>query len=250
MFDLIASESRHPFHNRTMTPQLVSIAGHGLAITALVVWPLFIATYQLPKAPAMRAFVAPVTPPPAPAPPPPRPAARTRATQTPPAPHVPGALVAPIDAPAEIVPENSGPSPEGEGVFGGVEGGVIGGVVGGIVGGLDAALPPPPPAPLAPQPSVPVRIGGAIQAPALLTRVAPLYPDIAMVAKISGVVILEASVSADGAVEQVKVLRSVKFLDEAAVQAVRQWRYSPLVLNGVRTPFVLSVTLSFSIKEQ
>jgi protein TonB len=94
-----------------------------------------------------------------------------------------------------------------------------------------------------------VRIGGNIEAPALIKRVEPVYPDIAMVANVTGIVILEATVSADGIVEAVKVLRSVKFLDQAAVDAVKQWRYSPLMLNGVRTPFVLSVTLSFSIKQ-
>jgi protein TonB len=93
-----------------------------------------------------------------------------------------------------------------------------------------------------------VRIGGNIEAPALIKRVEPVYPNIAMVANVTGIVILEATVSADGRVEAVKVLRSVKLLDQAAVEAVRQWRYSPLVLNGVPSPFVLSVTLSFSIK--
>jgi protein TonB len=90
-----------------------------------------------------------------------------------------------------------------------------------------------------------VRIGGAIKAPGLVKRVDPVYPDIALMAKVNGTVILEAIVGADGSVESVRVLRSVKFLDQAAIEAVKQWRYSPLVLNGVPTPFVLSVTLSF-----
>jgi protein TonB len=64
-------------------------------------------------------------------------------------------------------------------------------------------------------------------------------------AKVGGMVILEAVVDADGTVESVKVLRSVKFLDNAAIEAVKQWKYSPLILNGVPTPFVLTVTLTF-----
>ena len=64
----------------------------------------------------------------------------------------------------------------------------------------------------------------------------------------TGMVILEAVVATDGTVESVKVLRLVKFLDGAAVDAVKQWRYKPLVLNGAPTPFVLTVTLTFSIK--
>ena len=91
-------------------------------------------------------------------------------------------------------------------------------------------------------------MGGNVQAPALVKRVEPTYPDLALVAKITGLVILEATVSTDGTVESVRVLRSVKFLDQAAVDAVKQWRYSPLVLNGVATPFILSVSLNFSVK--
>jgi len=112
-----------------------------------------------------------------------------------------------------------------------------------------AAAPPPPPPPPPPAPAQPVRIGGNIQAPTLIKRVEPTYPDIALVAKVTGLVILEASIGTDGTVQSVRVLRSVKFLDEAAVDAVKQWRYQPLVLNGVPTPFILSVTLNFSVKQ-
>jgi protein TonB len=93
-----------------------------------------------------------------------------------------------------------------------------------------------------------VRIGGNVSAPALVKRVEPIYPDMALMAKVGGMVILEAVVGADGSVESVKVLRSVKFLDEAALEAVKQWRYSPLILNGIPTPFVLTVTLNFHTK--
>src|SRR6185437_879354 len=97
----------------------------------------------------------------------------------------------------------------------------------------------------APKPAAPVRIGGNISTPALVKRVEPVYPDLALMAKVGGMVILEAVVNTDGTVESVKVLRSVKFLDNAAVEAVKQWRYSPLILNGVPTPFILTVTLNF-----
>jgi periplasmic protein TonB len=118
------------------------------------------------------------------------------------------------------------------------------------VGGLVAAPPPPPPPPAPPAVvKGPVRIGGDVQAPALVKRVEPAYPDVAVAAKITGIVILEATVAVDGSVEQVRVLRSVKFLDQAAIEAVKQWKYSPLMLNGIPTPFVLTVTLSFSMKQ-
>ena len=80
-------------------------------------------------------------------------------------------------------------------------------------------------------------------------RADPAYPDIAVVAKVAGMVILEATVGVDGAVESVRLLRGITFLDQAAMDAVKQWRYSPLVLNGVPTTFVLTVTLNFSVKD-
>jgi protein TonB len=131
------------------------------------------------------------------------------------------------------------------GIVGGVPGGAPGGVIGGGVGGLSETplpLPPPPPAPRAP-----VRTGGQIQAPALIKRVPPVYPPIAASAGIHGVVILEATVGRHGRVEDVEVLRSVGLLDKAAVDAVRQREYAPLLLNGQAERFTLPVTVSFSL---
>jgi protein TonB len=135
------------------------------------------------------------------------------------------------------------------GALGGVEGGVAGGVVGGIVGGIVSPVPPPPPPPPSPVTAAVVRIGGKITAPALLHRVEPIYPDVASMAQLTGLVILEATVGTDGCVDSVKVLRSRHpLLDRAAQDALMQWRYSPLVLNGTPTPFVLTVTFNFSTK--
>jgi len=92
-----------------------------------------------------------------------------------------------------------------------------------------------------------VRIGGELQAPALVERVEPEYPPIAIQAQVQGIVILEAVVGHNGRVEDVRVLRSIPLLDKAAITAVRQWRYSPLLLNGTPERFVLTVTVSFSL---
>jgi protein TonB len=129
---------------------------------------------------------------------------------------------------------------------GGVEGGVVGGVVGGVPGGLVGMPPPPPPPPPAP-PAGPVHIGGQVKAPALLRRVEPVYPDVAVLAKVTGIVVLEATVDTGGAVTSVRVLQSRGVLDKAAIGAVKQWQYTPLVLNGVPTSFVLTVTLNFAL---
>lgn len=73
----------------------------------------------------------------------------------------------------------------------------------------------------------------------------PVYPQSAISAKKEGIVILEATVGTDGGVDHVRVLRSEPLLDNAAVEAVKQWRYSPLQLNGRAQPFILTVTVSF-----
>ena len=62
-----------------------------------------------------------------------------------------------------------------------------------------------------------------------------------------GIVILEATVGRDGRVEGVTVLRSVKLLESAAIDAVRQWQYAPLLLNGKPERFILTVTVNFSL---
>ena len=84
----------------------------------------------------------------------------------------------------------------------------------------------------------------------MFKRVAPIYPDVAVSARMRGVVILEANVDKDGRVVEVKVLRAANpLLDAAAITAVRQWQYRPLILNGIPEPFVLTVVLTFAFKE-
>ena len=123
-----------------------------------------------------------------------------------------------------------------------MEGGISGSVVGGIVGGLPSAPPPPPP------PPEPVRVGGNISPPNKTRDVNPRYPEVARAARVQGVVILEATIGPTGVVTDVNVLRSVPLLDEAAVAAVRQWQYTPTLLNGVPVPVIMTVTVNFSLR--
>jgi protein TonB len=111
----------------------------------------------------------------------------------------------------------------------------------------DVGVPPPPPAPRAVVPLPPVRVGGVVRAPQKVHHVAPSYPPIAQAAKISGVVIIEALIAEDGSVREVKVLKSVPLLDAAATDAVRQWRFTPTLLNGVPVQVIMSVTVSFTL---
>ena len=95
----------------------------------------------------------------------------------------------------------------------------------------------------------PSRIAATGSSVSIVKRVEPKYPDIAAAAKLTGLVILEALVNESGEVESVKTLRSPSvFLEKAAVEALKQWRYSPLVLDGVPMSFILTVTFNFSVQ--
>jgi len=248
VFELTAGTIDRPFRDKHASATVVSVATH-VAVLGSVAWVvMFSATDVLPRVPSMMAFVAAAPAPAPPPPPPPPPAAKApKATQAPkPAPTAGPTFAAPSEIPVGIQPE-TGIDLIGEGgVVGGVEGGIPGGVPGGVPGGIIDDAPPPPPPP--PPPAKPRRIGGEIQAPALVHRVEPEYPGAAVAGKISGTVILEATVDEAGMVTDVNVLRPILLLDRAAVAAVRQWRYQPLVLNGKPVPFILVVTLTFTLR--
>ena len=97
-------------------------------------------------------------------------------------------------------------------------------------------------------PSPPVlKVGGVIKAPKKLVNVQPVYPQEAMDAKVQGVVVMETVIDEAGAVKEAWVLQSVPMLDQAALDAVRQWRYEPTLMNGVPRPVQVTVTVNFTL---
>lgn len=92
-----------------------------------------------------------------------------------------------------------------------------------------------------------VRIGGRIKPPMQTKKVNPVYPLAAQLERVAGMVILEVIIGTDGKVRDGKVMRSVAFLDEAAIEAVRQWEYTPTELDGKLVPVVMTVTVSFNM---
>ena len=92
----------------------------------------------------------------------------------------------------------------------------------------------------------PVRVGGRIQTPTKVKDVKPVYPAIAQSARVSGAVTIEATIGPDGKVADAKVVRSIPLLDQAALDAVRQWEYTPTLLNGVPVPVIVTVTINFT----
>jgi len=90
-------------------------------------------------------------------------------------------------------------------------------------------------------------VGGGVPAPKKIKDVKPIYPPLAMSAGVQGIVILEATIDTDGSVVDARVLRSIPLLDNAAIDAVRQWQFTPTLLNGQPTPIIMSVTVNFQL---
>lgn len=122
------------------------------------------------------------------------------------------------------------------GVIGGTPGGVIGGQLGGVIGGTTTGE------------ETPIHITAEVTKPELIHRVEPDYPEIARKAHIQGVVILEAVITTSGSVEEVKVLKSIQpTLDQSAMNAVKQWKYKPAILNGKPVKVYFTVTVTFTL---
>jgi protein TonB len=123
--------------------------------------------------------------------------------------------------------------------------GQTGGVFGGIPGqGMVAAVAPPPPKPTAPQR---VKQGGNVTAASIITQTRPLYPPLARQARIQGNVVLHAIIDKDGKVAQLEVISGHPLLVQAALDAVKQWRYKPTQLNGDPVEVDTTITVTFTM---
>jgi periplasmic protein TonB len=212
----------------------LSIAAHALVLMAFVLSP-WVGEIELPAiaSPLPPSYINTVPPP---APPPPRPFDAPSPEPT----------RAPIAAPDAISPEPEISAPARETVDGGFVTGAPGIANGPLLSEFSAAAAVPLPPPPQPVPKL-VRVGGTIREPRKVFHVAPLYPEIARQSRVQGTVVMEAILDATGKVESVRVMRSHPLLDDAAVRAVRLWRYTPTELNGVPVPVLMTVTIRFSL---
>jgi len=218
---------------------------HAALILCVVVIPLMLSeTLPAPAAGTRAFFVGPpsIALPPPPPPPAaasaPRSAARPKVPPTP----APAAFTAPLDVPEPPVAEGAAESGAGvPGVAGGEAGGVAGGVPGGIAGGVIGGAPGPE------APPAIVRVGGEVREPKKLRHVDPVYPDVAVAAKIRGIVVLDCVVSTQGHVTDVSIVRGIPLLNAAAIDAVRQWTYTPTLKDGVPVRVLLTVTVRFDL---
>ena len=143
----------------------------------------------------------------------------------------------------EELPPDVGAVGVAGGVPGGVPGGQAGGVLGGIIGGTGAGLPPPPKA-AAPKS---IRVGGNVAQANLIRQVTPVYPPIAKTAHISGTVLLHAIIGKDGTVQDLQYISGPPLLMKNAMDAVRQWRYKPTLLNGEPVDVDTTISVVFTL---
>jgi TonB family protein len=111
------------------------------------------------------------------------------------------------------------------------------GTVQGYPGGVQGGYPD----------QAPLRVGGDIKEPKKIRDVKPVYPELAQQSRVMGIVILEATIDRNGFVREARVLRSVPLLDQAAVDAVLQWQFTPTLLNGVPVEVIMTVTVNFTL---
>jgi TonB family protein len=96
----------------------------------------------------------------------------------------------------------------------------------------------------------PMRVGGNVQESKIIKRVEPVYPEVAKKARVEQIVMLEVNVDEEGYVSSVRVIRGHPLLDQAAIDAVKQWVYSPTLLNGEKIPVLATVTVVFSLSQK
>ena len=194
-------------------------------------------------------------PPSAPAPPPAPATARSVASK-PRVKSVVGKLVVPRVIPHQVARLSEEPDASdlaativsAEGVPGGIPGGQPGGVIGGVLSG--AAPPAPAPAPVSSVPKGPIRVGGRVKAPRLISSPSPVYPVLARQAKISGDVVIDAVIDTQGNVVEMRTVSGNPLLALAAMEALRNWKYEPTILGGEAIPVRLLVTIMFDGKNR
>jgi protein TonB len=251
-----------PEKDKYQKPSVIgSVIFHGLLIIVVILVPLLL-PQSIPERELLVTLVSPIGPPPPPPPPAvelPALAAAPKPVEVLVRPVTPDVLLAPTAIPrevAKIIEEPSVAPPVG--VIGGVPGGIPGGALGGILGGVLASNsiatappafapppPPPPPPPKAVAPAEPVRVGGNVKEPRPIKMVPPVFPLLASKARVTGTVTLEATLTAQGTVEEIKVISGHPLLTDAAIECVKQWQYEPTYLNGVPIPVILTARVHF-----
>jgi periplasmic protein TonB len=239
MFEDSLIESGGKLKTKRGRTTAVSFVMEAIVIGVLVLIPLLF-TEALPKAQLMMALVAP--PPPPPPPPPPAEVHVVKQVQTD---IINGQLRTPTKIPkkVEMIKEEEAPPPMMSGVVGGVPGGVPGGQMGGVMGSIIGSNAPMPKVAAPTR----VRVSAGVTQGMVIRKVQPVYPAIAKTARVQGQVVLQAAISKEGNIENLRVISGPPLLIQSALEAVKQWRYRPYILNGEPVEVDTTVTVIFSL---
>jgi len=240
MFEDSLIESGNRLKTKRGATTVLSFVIQMFLLGILILIPL-IYTDALPKQQLMTFLVAPPPPPPPPPPPAAAPVKVVRMQSE----MVNGQLRTPTKIPQKVqmIKEEEAPPDLGGGVAGGIPGGVPGGSMGGVIGGIigSTAAIPRVAAP------VRVRVSQGVSQGLLIRRIQPSYPPLARQARIQGTVVLQAEISKDGTIQNLQLISGHPMLAPAAIEAVRQWRYKPYLLNGEPVAVETQVIVNFSL---
>lgn len=251
LFENSLLESTRGQRKRRMSATLLSIIFQCFLVGIVLLIPLWF-TDSLPQQQLLTMLVAP------PPPPPPAPAVAevaTRQVVKVASDIMNGQLRTPSQIPQKVqmVKEDEVPPPiVGGGVVGGVPGGIPGGQLGGVIGGIISASSNVAGVPSLPKLAVPavqrVRMSPGVTRGLLSYRIEPAYPMLARQAHIQGEVVLNALIDKDGNIENLQVVSGHPMLAPAAIDAVRQWRYKPFLLNGRPLEVETTITMTFELR--
>ena len=243
MFEDSLIESGGRLRTKRGMTTTVSFVFQAVLVGILVLIPLLF-TEALPKTQLMTFLVAPPPPPPPPPPPAAAPVKIVKQVQTE---LVNGQLRTPTKIPEKVqmIKEDEAPPPvmSAAGVVGGVPGGVPGGSMGGVIGGIISSTP------IVPKVATPqrVRVSQGVTQGLLIRKVQPAYPPLARQARIQGSVLLQAEISKDGTIQNLRLISGHPMLAPAAIEAVKQWRYKPYILNGEPVEVETQITVNFTL---
>ena len=250
LFEHSLLETSGEQRSRRTWATLLSVVLQCSLVAVLILVPLWF-TDVLPKQQLVTFLVAPSPPPPPP--PPAAPASPTTRVVKPTSDIMNGKLRTPDRIPnkVQMIREEEAPPSLNVtgGVVGGVPGGILGGQLGGVIGGIISstsklAMVPEPKASIAKR----VRVSQGVSQGLLIYRVEPKYPPIAQQAHIQGIVILTAVIDKDGIIQRLQLVSGHPILATVAIDAVKQWRYKPYLLNGQPVEAETTVTVTFRLQ--
>jgi periplasmic protein TonB len=242
MFEDSLIESGGKLKTKRGWTSIVSFAIQMGIIGVMVLIPL-IFTEALPKGTTLFMLVAPPPPPP----PPPPAAAVVHVVKQIQTDIVNGELRTPTKIPKKIQmikEDEAPPQMASTGVVGGVPGGVPGGSMGGVIGSVLSSTPVAVPKIATP---TRVRVSSGVSSGLLIRKVSPNYPPLARQARIQGTVILQAQISKDGSIQNLQLISGHPMLAPAAIEAVKQWKYKPYLLNGEPVEVETQVQVNFTL---